>query len=200
VAAKVRDAVGPDVKLMADGNGAYTVSSAVRMGRELEALDFYWFEEPTPQPNYAGYETLCQRLDIAIAGGECLASRGEALGLLRRQAFDIIQPDVSLCGGVAECLWVAETARLFGVPAMPHCWGGAVVIAAALQVLSLLPDASYARTTEPPMLELDMIENPMRDELLTRKLSMRDGHLDVPAGPGLGVEIDEEAVRRFEVR
>jgi D-galactarolactone cycloisomerase len=194
----VREAVGPDIRLMADGNGAYTVSTAVRVGRELERFGLYWFEEPLPEAHYAGYEVLRDKLDIALAGGEVLDSRGAAKELICRRAFDIIQPDVSLCGGVAECLFVAEMARLWGLQCNPHCWGGAIVIAATLHVLALLPDESWARTTETPMLELDVYENPFRDQLVKRPLQVRDGFVEVPTGPGLGIEVDEDVVKHYE--
>jgi D-galactarolactone cycloisomerase len=197
-AAHVRDAVGPDIRLLADGNGAYTLSTAIQAGHELERLGFYWFEEPLPQANhYAAYEVLTDKLDIALAGGEALDSRGEAKELIVRRAFHIIQPDVSLCGGIAECLFVAELARLWGIQCNPHCWGGAIVIAATLQVLSLLPDTSWARTTETPMLELDVYENPFRDELVTHPVQVRDGLVAVPTGPGLGIEVNEDVVKHY---
>src|SRR5947208_13739458 len=76
---KIREAVGPDVRLMTDGNGAFTLPQAVKFGKELEKLDFYCFEEPLPQsPNYAGYDELTKSLDIAVAGGETLDARGTA--------------------------------------------------------------------------------------------------------------------------
>lgn len=198
-AVAVRNAVGPDVLLMADGNGAYSLPSAIRMGRRLEGLNFYWFEEPLPQPDYAGYEVLTDKLDIAIAAGEALGSRGAFKEVITRRAMDIVQPDVSLCGGFAECLFVAELARLWGMPCMPHCWGGAVVIAATLQLLALLPDASWARATETPMLELDTYENPFRDALITAPARVEDGFVAIPDGPGLGIEVIEEVVQRYAV-
>ncbi len=199
VVAAVREAVGPDVRLMADGNGAYTVATAIRIGKELDRLGLYWFEEPLPEAHYAGYEVITDQLDIAIAGGEVLDSRGAAKELICRRAFDIIQPDVSLCGGVAECLFVAEMARLWGTQCNPHCWGGAIVIAATLHILALLPDETWSRTTETPMLELDVYENPFRDELVTHPVKVREGLVDVPSGPGLGIEINEDVLKRYEV-
>jgi D-galactarolactone cycloisomerase len=197
-AAAVRKAVGPAIKLMADGNGAYTLSTAIRMGRELDRLGFYWFEEPLPQsPDYAAYDVLTDRLDIAIAGGEALDSRGVARELICRRAFDIIQPDVSLCGGIGECLFVAEMARLWGMQSNPHCWGGGIVIAATLHVLALLPVETWSRATEAPMLELDVYENPFRDKLIKRPIQVRDGLVDVPTGPGLGIEVDEDVVKHY---
>jgi D-galactarolactone cycloisomerase len=199
VVAAVREAVGPDIRLMADGNGAYTLSTAVRVGKELDRLGLYWFEEPLPEAHYAGYEVLTDNLDIAIAGGEVLDSRGAAKELLCRCAFDIIQPDVSLCGGIGECLFVAEMARLWGTQCNPHCWGGAIVIAATLHVLALLPDETWSRATEIPMLELDIYENPFRDELVTAPVEIREGLVEVPTAPGLGIEVNEDVLRRYEV-
>jgi D-galactarolactone cycloisomerase len=199
-ATAVREAVGPEVRLMADGNGAYSLATAIKMGRALEALDFYWFEEPLPQPNHAGYEVLASTLDIAIAGGEGLGSREQFKNLIERRAVDIVQPDVSLCGGFAEALFVAEFARLWAVPCMPHCWGGAVIVAATVHLLALLPDASWARTTETPLLEMDTAENPFRDELAGNQLHIgQDGLVAVPTAPGLGIEIDEAMVQQYTI-
>jgi D-galactarolactone cycloisomerase len=196
----VREAVGPDIKLMADGNGAYTLSTAIRVGRELDRYGLYWFEEPIPQPQYAGYETLHEKLDIALAGGEALNSRGVAKELLCRQVFDIIQPDISLCGGIGECLFIAEMARLWGTLCYPHCYSGAIVTTATLHVLSLLPDASWGHTTETPMLELDVTGHPFVDRLVSAPLEIgQDGCMAVPRGPGLGIEVDERAIKQYEV-
>src|SRR5262249_31080762 len=118
---KVREAVGPDVRLLTDGNGAFTLPEAVKFGRELEKLDFYCFEEPLPQaPNYAGYAELARKLDIAVAGGEVLDWRGTARDHITRRSFDIIQPHVSLCGGIREGLFLPQMARPFRLGAPPH--------------------------------------------------------------------------------
>lgn len=200
-AAAVRAAVGPEIRLMADGNGAYTLPTAVHVGRELDQLGFTWFEEPLPQAQYAGYEELRRKLDIALAGGEVLDSRGTARDLLARGTFDIIQPDASLCGGIGECLFIAEMARLWGVQCHPHCWAGAITVAATLHVLALLPDASWSHTTETPLLELDVTENPFRDRLTARPPRVEaDGCIAVPTDPGLGIEIDVDALKQYECR
>lgn len=196
---KIREAVGPDIRLLTDGNGAFTLPQAVKFGKELEKLDFYCFEEPLPQsPNYAAYDELARSLDIAVAGGEVLDSRATAREHVLKRSFDIIQPDVSLCGGIAEVLFICEMARLFGIQPLPHCWAGAIVIAATLQVNSLLaPHFQGFANGEEPMLEFDVYENPFRDEIITRKFVLRDGHFEVPTGPGLGIEINEDLVRKY---
>jgi len=181
--AKVREAVGPDVKLMVDANGAYTIPTAVRVGKELEKLGIYWYEEPLPEHHYAGYPELADMLDIALAGGEIVDSRGAARDLIANHAFDIIQPDVSLCGGLREWLFIAEMAKLWGVWCVPHCWGGAITIAGTLQVLALVPDATWSRSAEPPLLELDAIENPFRDKIVKKPFELRNGQIDIPTTP-----------------
>ncbi|MCI4583664.1 enolase C-terminal domain-like protein, partial [Escherichia coli] len=115
-----------------------------------------------------------------------------------RRSFDVIQPDVSLCGGIAEGLFICEMARLFGIEALPHCYAGALVIAATLQVNSLLPPHFQGFSGgDEPMLEFDVYENPFRDEIVVQKFELKDGCFDVPRGPGLGIDIDEDRVRKY---
>jgi len=201
VLTKIREKVGRDIRLLTDANGAFTLPQAVKFGKELEKLDYYWFEEPLPQgQNYAGYDVLTQSLDIAVAGGVALDSRAIARDHIVKRSFDVIQPDASLCGGVAEVLFIAEMARLWSVQCVPHCWSGAIAIAATLHLLALLPTYTWSFTSDEPMLEIDMFENPFRDEIVTRPFEIKDGHFEVPTGPGLGIEIDEDVVRKYLVQ
>jgi D-galactarolactone cycloisomerase len=85
------------------------------------------------------------------------------------------------------------------VPCIPHCWAGAVTLAATLHVVSLLPDASRMPGAEPPLVELDVTENPFRDAVSDMSFEPVDGHLTLPSGPGLGIEIDESVLRRYAV-
>lgn len=200
IAAAVREAIGPDVKLMVDGNGAYTLRSAVQMGRVLDELNFEFFEEPLPQsPRYAGYPELREKLPLPLAGGEVADSRIAAWDLIQRRAVDIIQPDAALCGGIGEALFISELAALSGIRCIPHCWGGAISLAASVQLLSLLPDPHWGRTTDTPMLEFDLSENPWRTEIVQQPFQVVDGQIAVPKAPGLGIEVNEEVVRRYAV-
>jgi len=200
VLAKVREAVGPDIRLLTDGNGAFTLPQAVKFGKELEKLDFYCFEEPLPEgANYEGYDVLTQSLDIAISGGEAMESRNKARDHIVKRSFDIIQPDVTLCGGVAEALFIAEMARLWSVQCLPHCWASAIAVAATLQVLSLIPPYTFGFTSDEPMLELD-VYNPFRDEIVSRPFELKKGRIATPTGPGLGIEVNEDAVKKFLVK
>lgn len=201
VVATVRETVGPDVKLLADGNGAYTAGSALRMAHVLRELDFEYFEEPLPQvtPAYTGYEALRRKMPLPLAGGEGLDCRASAKALLDRGCFDIIQPDIGLCGGLGEVLFIAELANLHGVRCIPHCWGGDILIAASAHLLSLIPDPHWGLPTDTPMLEIDQGENPWRDGLATEPLVIKDGFISLSQKPGLGIEIDEEVVRKYAV-
>jgi D-galactarolactone cycloisomerase len=200
VAAKVREVVGPDVKLMADGNAAYTMGNAIRMGHVLHELNYEFFEEPLPQsPHYAAYEELRRKLPLPLAAGEALDSRATAKELIDRRCMDIIQPDLSLCGGLGEALFIAEMAALSGIRCLPHCWGGDIIIAASAHLLSLVADPHWGFPTDTPLLEVDKGENPWRDGLAKNPLKLRDGFITVPKKPGLGIEVDEEVVRRYAV-
>ena len=201
IAAAVREAVGKDIQLMADGNAAYASKGALDMGQALAALDFAFWEEPLPQaPDYAGYDRLRDKLDIPLAGGEALADRVAAKRLLDRGCFDIIQPDLALCGGIGELLFIAELAALGSVQTIPHCWGGAILIASTLQLLSLMADPTWGHPTHIPMLELDRSENPWRTEITDLSFRVdKNGDVAVPTAPGLGITVDEQAVKRFQI-
>jgi D-galactarolactone cycloisomerase len=186
---------------MADGNAAYTMESAVRMGHVLNEQKFECFEEPMPQsPKYAAYEELRERLPLSLAAGEAVDGRASAKELINRRAMDIIQPDVSLCGGFAEALFIAEMAALSGIRIIPHCWGADILIAATVQLLSILPDPHWGFPTDTPLLELDQSENPWRDGLTKGTFPLQDGMVNVPTGPGLGITVDEQMVKEFSVR
>jgi D-galactarolactone cycloisomerase len=190
----------PEVDLMVDANGAYSLPVALEVGRQLGRLGYVWFEEPLTRAqgglSYPGYEHLPPSLDIAVAGGEGLQTRAAFNEFLKRSAADIVQPDVSICGGIGEALFVAELAALSGCLCVPHCWGGAITLAATLQLVSVLPPTSEVGDADWPLLEYDMFENPMRTELLADQLKLSQGQVAVPEGPGLGIEVDEAWLRR----
>jgi D-galactarolactone cycloisomerase len=192
---RIRERVPSNFDLLADGNGAYGLPRAIEVGRVLERLGFRWLEEPVVRHD----ARLPDALDIAIAGGEGLETRNAFADYLARGAADIVQPDVAICGGIGEALFVAELGALVGRSCVPHCWGGAIVIAATLQLHALLPDASRVPGMDSPLMEYDIFENPMRTELLREPLVMTDGCFSIPNSPGLGIEVDEQFVERMDI-
>ena len=199
--AALREAIGPDVKLMVDANQAYNATSAIRIGRRLEEYDLVWFEEPVNAQDIEGYLQVKSALPMAIAGGENLRTRYEFSQFLARRAYDIAQPDVVNVGGITEMRNVAMTANTHGIQVNPHVWGSTVMIAASLHVAATLPPCPPSGTPEPfvqePVMEFDRTPSEIREGLVENPFDQVDGYLAVPDGPGLGVEIDEDAVRRL---
>ena len=183
--------------LMADGNAAYTFGDAVRVGEALHDQGFGWFEEPLPTDGYVDYERLRERLPLPLAGGELLQTVRDARAAIDRGAFDLIQPDVSICGGIADTIAIGALARLAGISIHPHACNGAIGLAASLQVLAVISDPTRL-PTDAPLLEVDFGPNPTRTELLREALPFAGGWFTIPTGPGLGVEVDEAFVRRFD--
>jgi D-galactarolactone cycloisomerase len=197
--AVVRASLPAEVKLMVDAWGSYTLPTALRVGRELEKLGITFYEEPLPQFGYRGYPELAAQLDIAVAGGEMLLHRQAFKELLDRRAVDIIQPDASLCGGIRELLFIAELAELYGVQCIPHSWSGAILNAASIHIVSLLPEPTLMPGVGTPMVEFDVTENPFASGLLHAPLPLVDGCFEVPDTPGLGLDLNLEAIRALEV-
>lgn len=201
ILASIRSGVGPGVQMMADGNGAYSVAQAVRVASGLADLGFTWLEEPINRfrgnQRYPGYRDLSRAAGIAIAGGEGLERRTDFARLLD-DGVDILQPDVAICGGIGELVFVADLAALHGRACVPHAWGGAVMMAATLQVLAVIPEATEVDGSYGSLIEWDTFENPMRTDLLAEQLTVTEGRVTIPSGPGLGVEVDEAVVRRLD--
>jgi D-galactarolactone cycloisomerase len=202
VLAAIRAELGPGVQMMADGNGALSVTQSIRVAAGLADLGFTWLEEPINRfrgsQRYPGYNDLTRNAGIAIAAGEGLERRTDFARLLD-DGVDILQPDVAICGGIGEACFVAGLAALHGRACVPHCWGGAIVMAATLQLLAVTPEPTEVDDSYGTILEWDTFENPMRTDLLTEPLTLSGGRVTIPAGPGLGVEVDEETVRRLDV-
>jgi D-galactarolactone cycloisomerase len=184
---------------MVDAWGSYTLSTAIMVGRELEKIGITFYEEPLPQFGYRGYPELAAQLDIAVAGGEMLQHRQAFKELLDRRAVDIIQPDASLCGGIRELLFIAELAELYGVQCVPHSWSGAILNAASMHIISLLPEPTLMPGVATPMLEFDVTENRFASGLLRKPLPLVDGCFELSDAPGLGLDLDLEAIRGLEV-
>jgi D-galactarolactone cycloisomerase len=199
--AVVRETIGPDVKLLVDANHAYNISGAIRMGRALERHGILWFEEPVVPEDRDGYRRIRDALDVPIAGGECEFTRFGFLELFRQQCLDIAQPDLCVCGGFSEWMRIQSLAMSFGVLTVPHVWGSAVAIAAALQALATVPPTPY--TLEPvalqnePVVEFDRKPNALRDELAAQPFVLESGAVRIPTGPGLGLEIREDVLARY---
>ncbi|MCJ8139616.1 mandelate racemase/muconate lactonizing enzyme family protein [Falsirhodobacter halotolerans] len=197
VIAAVRDAIGPDMRLMIDANHGYDVIEAVRVGQAAADHDIDWFEEPVTPEHLAAYREVRARQPIPVAGGETWHTRWGHREPIETRAVDIIQPDLAGCGGFTEARRIADLAALHGVRVVPHVWGTAVQIAAALQFMAAMVPSPVRTSPVEPILEFDRTHNPFRQAIVTTPIDHVNGTVAIPAGPGLGIEIDRAALREF---
>jgi len=195
----VREALGPDIRLMVDANHAYTADQAIVLGLAIQPLDIYWFEEPVVPEDLAGYRRVRDALSIPIAGGESEYTRWGFRQLLESGAVDIVQPDVTLAGGVSECRTIAYLASSFSARCNPHAWGTSVSIGATLQLLAAIPDCPPRLLPETPMLEADVTPNPLREDITDWPFVLKDGCIMIPSEPGLGVQVDPDRLAKWTV-
>jgi L-alanine-DL-glutamate epimerase-like enolase superfamily enzyme len=187
-----REAVGPDAKLMVDAGGSDAfwrggLKWALRAAEMLADYNVDWFEEALSPDALEDYVTLRRAAKIPIAGGEVLTRRQAFQPWLEAGAFDIVQPDVTKCGGISEERRIGWMARDNGVRFIPHGWNTTVGLAADLQLASAFADT-------------DLVEyltgSPFIDDLCQWKLDS-DGMLAIPSGPGLGIRINLDALKEF---
>jgi D-galactarolactone cycloisomerase len=199
--AAIREGAGRETVLLVDCNHAYNGFTAVRMARKLEGLDVRWIEEPVPPEDLEGYRYVRDRVEMAVAGGECDYTRYGFRDLIAGGCVDIAQPDICVSGGLSEWRKISALASAWGIWALPHVWGSGVALAAALHAVAAMPP--FPHTANPvglqnePVIEYDRNPNPLRDELLAEPIEFCCGSLVVPSGPGLGVTIDEEVLGRY---
>lgn len=194
----VRRRCGDGVLLMVDANACYTAEEAIQVGRALEEYDIHWFEEPVPPEDLNGYEAVSRALDIPVAGGEVESTRYAYRDLIARRLLDIVQLDVSHCGGLGEARNVARMAQAWNMRVVPHTWTSGVGLAATAQFSASLPVYPYGfYEPTPALIEYDIGANRLRDEILQEPLVIRDGYLQVPQGPGLGVAVDDAKLAEF---
>ena len=201
----VRTALSDSMRLMVDANHCYTTSDAFHVGRALEDLNVYWFEEPVAPEDRDGYRFLRERLDVNIAGGEAEFTRWGWRDLLRARCLDIAQPEVCGLGGITEYLKVLTLAHTDFVPVINHVWGSAVSVAVNLHLLTAMPDMPGGLHPWTPMLEFDTTPNLFRDELATEPLGIEEqirsshGCVQAPDRPGTGIEPDMAFIKKYTV-
>lgn len=193
----VRRKVGPRLGLMVDANHGYDIVDAIAFGRGAAELGVGWFEEPVIPEDLDAYAEVRRAQPIPVAGGECEFTRLGFRQVFAKAAMDIVQPDTCAAGGLSECKKIADMAMAFGVRYVPHVWGTGIALAASLQLLAVLPHTPLRRTPWEPILEFDRSEHPFRQAVLKTPLEHEGGMVRIPTAPGLGIEIDREALARF---
>lgn len=197
VIAAVREAIGPDMRLMIDANHGYDAMEAIRVGQRAAEYGIDWFEEPVVPEQLGAYREVRARQPIPMAGGETWHTRWGHREPIETRAVDIIQPDLAGCGGFTEARRIADFASVHGVRVVPHVWGTAVHIAAALQFMAAMVPSPMRSNPVDPILEFDRTDNPFRQAIVTLPIDHVKGVVTIPDGPGLGIEIDRAALREF---
>jgi galactonate dehydratase len=187
--AAVREAVGPDIDLMIEGHGRLDVTSAIQAGRALAAFNVRWFEEPTLPDRAANIARVREAIEVPVAAGERVYSRFGCADLIDARAVDVLQPDVCHIGGLLEMKRASVLADAAGIPVAPHNPYGPVCHAATMHFAASCQNFL--------VLETFIIDVPWRREISTEDWGFVDGCFIVPDRPGLGVELNEEALARY---
>lgn len=186
-----REALGPDIGLMCDAHGTYTVADARRFCQLVEDFDLTWFEEPVTGDDHRGLAEVRASTTVPIAVGESEFTRHDFLDIAQRGGADVFQPDLAICGGISEAMRIGAVASAYNLRLAPHLWTGALAFAAGLHVSAASP-AGW-------ILEYSLGANPLLHEMALEKFTVKDGMIDIPDRPGLGVTIDEGFVQRHAV-
>lgn len=196
----VRKAIGDDFPLMVDANHAYSLREAAELARRIEPYNIGWFEEPVSPEFYHHYRELRSKTSIPIAGGECEYLRYGFHQLLKSESVDILQVDICGAGGLTEAKRIAALASTYGVEVVPHTWGTGIAFHAALHFIANLEPLPGRLRAPDCFIEYDRTENGIRDSLTSPAITMRDGFITVPDRPGLGIEVNEQALMRYSVQ
>ena len=183
--AAVRDAVGDSVDLLIEGHGRFDVPTGIKIAKEIEQFKPMFFEEPTPPDNLDALKAVRDKSPVAISAGERLYSRWDYRKLFDMRAADYIQPDISHAGGISELKKIAAEAETRYIPFAPHNPSGPIANAATLQLAASCPNFC--------ILEIMYQDVPWRKDVTNESLRYEDGFIYIPDGPGLGIDIDEEA-------
>ena len=201
----VREAIGDDFKLMVDANHAYNKNDALYVGRGLDEMEIYWFEEPVAPEDYDGYKELKERLKTNIAGGEAEFTKYGWNQLIKNNCIDIAQPEVCGLGGITEYLKVSALAQSNFIPIVNHVWGSALSVAVNLHLLTSLPDMPGGLFPTKSMLEFDTTEkNIFITDLAEEKFSIldqvkdKDGFATPLENIGIGINPKKDFIKEYE--
>ncbi|MEQ8790499.1 MAG: mandelate racemase/muconate lactonizing enzyme family protein [Pirellulaceae bacterium] len=195
VVAACRKAVGPDFTMMVDVQYTWSdVDQALRTLNDWKDLDVYFIETPLQIDDLQGYARLHHEAPMKVAAGEWQNTRFEFADLMDVGLVDVAQPDVGRVGGLTEARRVCQMAAERGRIIVPHCWKTGIGIAATAHLAAVTPHCTYIE-----FLPAALCDSKLRQELVEDELQIHDGVVDLPERPGLGIEVNEDALKRFRV-
>ena len=186
-----RQAAGDHAEIMIDIGKRYRLKEAMYVAKALEQLNIYWLEEPLPAEDFAGYKTLAASTTMRIATGEEESGRLAFSRLINETHIDVVQPDMSRCGGLTEAKKIAAIAADNNILCVPHAFKTGILVSASIQLVAAIPNA--------PFLEFSVTDSPIRKEILTNPFIMKDGYVEVPERPGLGIELNMDIVKKYGI-
>ena len=185
---KLVEAVAGRMELILEGNQRLSEPEALEIAREIDRMGFTWFEEPIPHADIEGYTRLNAAVAMPVSGGEGFTTEEQFIPYLEAGAYSIVQPDAGLCG-ITEGLRIGRSAHRCGADLCPHNWHNGLMTMANAHLVAALPN--------PRVLELCQIQGPLQWEILKEKPTIRNGYLELPDRPGLGVELADDLEERF---
>lgn len=186
----VRDAVGPDVGISIDIVAKWkTYGNTLYRSKLLEEFNLNWIEEPVPSDDLGGYAKLSKTSKTKISGGETFSTRYEFKNFLEYGQPDIVQPDITRCGGISEMKKIYELAQLNGTQLVPHGFSTGILLAATVQFL--------AASENGDLIEYSQSTSPLYKYLVKNQIPLKDGYVEVPDLPGLGIVLDEEIINKY---
>lgn len=192
----VREAVGPDFTLMVDVQYLWRdARSCLRTVKKWDDLDIYFLETPLLTDNLEGYAQLAREAPMRIAAGEWLTTRHEFRELMDVGLVDVAQPDIGRVGGFTEAMRVCHMAEDRGRLIVPHCWKTGIGIAASAHMAAAVPHCPFIE-----YLPSELCDSALRRELCDDGLVFKNGELKLPTRPGLGIELNKEALKKFRAK
>lgn len=189
---EARRGIGDEADLMIDAGLCYDAKTAIQRARSFEEYNPFWFEEPLQPDNYEGYRRLSEATSLRIAAGEEESERRSYLELMDKGKIDIVQVDLTRCGGITEAMKIASLAADRGLPCVNHGFTTFINVAAALHFLNAIPNSFIMEYVVEE-------ETTLRDMITRQNFQAREGYVEVPNEPGLGVHLNEEAIANYRV-
>jgi L-rhamnonate dehydratase len=188
-----RETLGPDRDLLVDPGWAVerTAEESIRMVRSIEAFSPFWVEDCMPPDDYDGYAKLADAVDTPIAAGEQEATHWGFRHLIERGRIDIVQPDLTRCGGLTTGRRIAHMAEDYNIGLVPHAWSSDILTATTLQFLAYIKKAYFV--------EFNVSSGEISRKLAKNPIMMKDGYVEIPDRPGAGVEVDEAMIEKYRV-
>jgi len=192
VVAATREAIGPNADILIGTHGQITTSAAIRFGKMLEKYEVAWFEEPVSPENFDEMRKVADAVHVPVATGERLVMTHDYWKLLKAGAVAIAQPDLGTCGGITEGKKIAALCEPNFVTMAPHVWGGPIILAAAMQLDACIPNFLIQECMCEP--------NAFFREITDEPVAWKDGYINIPDRPGLGINLVESALEKYAAK